>query len=79
MMKKLVTVEFLYQGVINPSENEQGVLFGDKVLVVGSENGAGLYNAVISDSADKVLVNLDVDSVDFLQENPEMLIGLIVS
>jgi hypothetical protein len=81
MFIKKVEVSFLFEGVIKPSENMQGILFGSKVLVLPSEkNGSdfGLYN-VITENSDHVIVNLDVDSVDYLQENPDLLLELITA
>jgi hypothetical protein len=79
-MKK-VTVEYRFENEIRQSENEKGLLLGSKVLVFPNEKCAefGLYNAVITDNADKVLVNLDTDPVDYLQENPDLLFELLAS
>ncbi|AND39596.1 hypothetical protein [Cytobacillus oceanisediminis] len=75
-MKK-ITVQYLFEGVINQRDNESGVLFGDKVLV--TEEGFGLYQAVKTDNPDVVIVDLDVNATDHLAENPTLLIDLIVS
>jgi hypothetical protein len=79
-MKKVI-VEFLFEGIINSNENETGILFGGKVLVIGNADGAdfGLYNAIFCDNTEKVLVNLDVDTVNFLEEDSELLLELIAS
>jgi hypothetical protein len=79
MFIKKVEVEFMFENVIKASENMQGILFGNKVFLNDSECGPSLYTAVITDNADKVLVNLDVDSVDYLQENPDLLFELLAS
>jgi hypothetical protein len=76
---KKVEVQFLFEGIINPSENMQGVLFGNKVFLNDNECGPGLYNAVITDSSDKVLVNLDVDSTDYMAGNADLLIDLLTA
>ncbi|WP_394136895.1 hypothetical protein [Cytobacillus oceanisediminis] len=75
-MKK-VTVQFVFDGVIRPQENLQGVLFGDKVLIAGGE--VGLYQAVKTDNPDEVIVDLVANDTDYLSENPALLIELIVS
>lgn len=76
---KKVEVKFLFDGLINPNENASGILFGNKVLVLPNDNGAdfGLYNAVICEHSLSVLVNLDADSVDYLQEDPDLLLNLL--
>lgn len=73
-MTKLVTVEFLYKNEIRESENMEGILLGDKVLVVDDGCELSLYNAVIFNNDEKVLVNLDANPVDFLEHNPEPLV-----
>jgi hypothetical protein len=76
-MKKLVTVDFRYEGIIIENEREMGVLFGDKVLVTG--NGEiGLYKAQATAMADLYLVDLDQDDRDYLVSS-EMLLDLVVS
>ncbi|WP_427036622.1 hypothetical protein [Cytobacillus pseudoceanisediminis] len=75
-MKK-VTVQYRFENVINPRDNEPGVLFGDKVLV--TEEGFGLYQAIKTDNPNVVIVDLDENVTDHLAENPTFLIDLIVS
>lgn len=75
-MKK-VTVQYKFENVINPRDNEPGVLLGDKVLVTAE--GFGLYQAVKTDNPDVVIVNLDVNATDFLADKPALLVDLIVS
>lgn len=77
-MKK-VTVQFVFDGVIKPQENLQGVLFGgDKVLIADGE--VGIYDALKTDNPNVVIVDLDVNATDHLAaENPTILIDLIVS
>jgi hypothetical protein len=74
-----VEVEFLFEGVINPHENMQGVLFGNMVFLNDDECGPGLYNALISDNYNKVLVDLDADSTDYLAGKAELLIDLLTA
>jgi hypothetical protein len=78
---KRVIIEFLFEGKTNQNENANGILFGNKALVLPNENGAdfGLYDVVIGENSKKVTVNLDVDSVDYLQENPDLLLELIAA
>lgn len=78
-MKKLVNVEFLYEGIVDENDFERGVLFnGDKVLV-SSRKGVGLYNAHPSqvDDPGAVLVDLDQDGYNFIHYFPEMLLDLV--
>jgi hypothetical protein len=76
---KKVEVSFLFECVINPSENIQGVLLGDMVLLNDNECGPGLYKAITTDDANKVLVNLDEDSTDYLIGNGKLLIDLLTA
>jgi hypothetical protein len=77
-MKKLVTVEYRYEGIVMESEIERGVLFGDKVLVTGNGRQIGLYKAQATALADVYLVDLDQDDRDYLVSS-EMLLDLVVS
>ncbi|PFP30122.1 hypothetical protein COJ96_06800 [Bacillus sp. AFS073361] len=76
---KIVTVEYRFEGEIRESENEKGLLLGNKVLVFPNDKCAetGLYNAIISGNDAKVLVDLDADATDYLQERPGTLLNLI--
>jgi hypothetical protein len=75
-MKKQVTVEFLYNGEIRESENLSGVLFGDKVLVVG-DGEIGLYNAQATAKPGVYLVDLDNDVCDILPVNPTLIFDIM--
>jgi hypothetical protein len=76
-MKKQVTVQYLYNGEIRESENERGVLTGNKVLVAG--NGEiGLYNAQATAKPGVYLVDLDNDDCDIFPSNPTELIDIIL-
>jgi len=75
-MKK-VTVQYVFEGVIDPRENEVGILLGDKVLVTGGQ--VSVYNASATADPNVVVVNLDADSTDFMYENPKLLIDLLVA
>lgn len=79
MYIKKVEVEFEFEGVINPTENMQGVLFGNMVFLNDTECGPGLYNAVIKGDTDKVLVNLDADSTDYLEGKTNLLIDFLTA
>ncbi|MEH6992619.1 hypothetical protein V7075_07875 [Neobacillus drentensis] len=75
-MKKQVTVQYLYNGEIRESENERGVLIGNKVLVAG--NGEmGLYNAQATAIAGVYLVDLDTDGCDIFPSNPTLIFDII--
>jgi threonine dehydrogenase-like Zn-dependent dehydrogenase len=75
-MKKQVTVQYLYNGEIRESENERGVLIGNKVLVAG--NGEiGLYNAQATAIAGVYLVDLDNDGCDFLPGNSTLIFDIM--
>lgn len=76
-MKKAVVVRYLYEGIIKESENERGVLVGDKVFVHDNETGAQLLSAVKTDKPDEVLVDLDADATNYLA-GPEQVIDLML-
>jgi hypothetical protein len=78
MKKSIVTVQYLYNGEIRESENERGVLIGNKVLVAG--NGEmGLYNAQATAIADVYMVDLDSDGCDFLHSQPTLIIDMLIA
>jgi threonine dehydrogenase-like Zn-dependent dehydrogenase len=77
-MKKRVTTQYLYNGEIRESENERGVLIGNKVLVAG--NGEiGLYNAQATAIAGVYVVDLDNDGCDFLRSHPTLILDMIIA
>jgi hypothetical protein len=73
-----IKVEFLFEGLISELETQNGVLFGDKVLVI-DEQGYSLYNAKPTDQPDVYIVDLDNDGEDFINCDHELLIDLIVA
>lgn len=76
-MKKIVTVEYLYDGIINEWESERGVLIdGDMVFVCGIDGVLGVYNAIQTDRPDVFLVDLDGDGQDFFE--PQYFAELVV-
>lgn len=77
-MKKVI-VSYLFEGIINESENETGILFPNgKVFVTKQE--VGLYKAQLTDKEGVVLVNLDADDTDYLREEAlSKLIDLILA
>jgi hypothetical protein len=78
MEKSIVTVQYLYNGVINENENESGVLIGNKVLVAG--NGEmGLYNAQATAKPGVYMVDLDNDGCDFLHSHPTLILDMIIA
>jgi hypothetical protein len=77
-MKRLVTVEFLFEGIINENENGRGVTFGNQVLVV-DEQGYGLYNAKPTDRPYVYVVDLDSDGQDFINNDHLKLLDLMTS
>ena len=77
-MKK-VEVEFRFENVIKPSENMQGVLFSDFVFLNDSECGPGLYAAKPTEDPNKVLVDLDEDSTDYLAGKADLLIDFLTA
>jgi hypothetical protein len=78
MKKSIVTVQFLYNGEIRESENERGVLIGNKVLVAG--NGEiGLYNAQATAKPGVYLVDLDNDGCDFLHSHPTLILDMLIA
>jgi hypothetical protein len=76
MTKKIVTVQFLFEGTTLPSENLKGVLLADNIVFVSNDEGPGIYEVQPTDEINTYLVDLDNNGEDFLQ-NPEMLIALI--
>ena len=67
-MERIVTVKFLFEGEIRESENEMGLLIGDKVLLNGGQ--VSLYNAQKTEFPDTYVVDLDNDGQDlFATEN----------
>jgi hypothetical protein len=77
-MGKRVRVEFLFEGIISDLETQNGVLLGNKVLVV-DEQGYSLYNAKLTDRPNVCVVDLDNDGEDYINNDPELLINLIVA
>ena len=77
-MKK-VEVEFLFEGIIKPSENMQGVLFRDMVFLNDNECGPGLYAVKPTEDPNKFLVDLDSDSTDYMAGNADLLIDLLTA
>jgi hypothetical protein len=77
-MGKRVRVEFLFEGIISDLEAQNGVLLGNKVLVV-DEQGYSLYNAKLTDRPNVCVVDLDNDGEDYINNDPELLIDLIVA
>jgi threonine dehydrogenase-like Zn-dependent dehydrogenase len=75
-MKKQVTVQYLYNGEIRESENESGVLIGNKVLVAG-DGEIGLYNAKATAIAGVYMVDLDNDGCDIFPSNPTLIFDII--
>lgn len=76
-MKKIVKVEYLYDGVINEWESDRGVLIdGEMVFVCGYDGVPGIYNAIPTDRPDVYLVDLDADGRDFFE--PEYFAELVV-
>jgi hypothetical protein len=79
-MGKRVTVEFLFKGIINTDENEIGVLFDNgQVIVVDAIGGVSIHNAHPSPNADSVVVKLEEDGNDYLIDNPELIVNLILN
>ncbi|WP_057766088.1 hypothetical protein [Cytobacillus praedii] len=72
-----VTVQYVFEGKIDPNENEVGVLFGDKVLVTGGQ--VSVYKAAATADPNVYTVNLDADSTDYMYVNPSLLIDLLVA
>lgn len=75
-MKKLVTVEFRYEGLTFDNDIVSGVLIdGGKVFVCGDDGVPGLYNSIQTDKPDVYLVDLDSDGKDYI--NPKLLLDLV--
>lgn len=77
-MKKVI-VEYRYENYFEENENEIGILFENgQVLVVDAIGGTSIYNAHPSPTPGCVVVDLDKDGDDYLSDNPEKLIELIL-
>lgn len=78
-MGQLVKVEFLFNGVVDDTESDRGLLLGDKVLVARRGAGVCLYDALPSQLGEPgvVMVDLDNGSGDYLDCSQEMLIDII--
>ncbi|MBD7939553.1 hypothetical protein H9655_21145 [Cytobacillus sp. Sa5YUA1] len=77
-MKK-VTVQYLFGGVINEMDNEEGILFTNGKVFVAGGNEIGLYNAIGTENKDVVTVDLDNDTEEFMREDPTVLIELMAA
>jgi hypothetical protein len=78
-MKKVI-VEYRYENYFKEDENEIGVLFENgKVLVADAIGGTSIYNSHPSPNPGCVVVNLDKDGKDYLSDNPELLVNLILT
>lgn len=77
-MKK-VTVQYLFGGVINEMDNEDGILFPNGKVFVAGGNEIGLYNAIGTENQDVVTVDLDNDTEEFMRDDPTVLIDLMAS
>lgn len=75
-MKK-VTVQYVYEGKIDPRDNEVGVLIGDKVLVTDGQ--VSVFKAAATADPNVYTVNLDEDCTDLMHVNPSLLIDLLVA
>ncbi|WP_071460757.1 hypothetical protein [Bacillus massilinigeriensis] len=71
-----VTAMYVFEGKSFDSENEKGVLVGDKVLV-SDNDGTRLYECQQTKDPSKVVVNLDVNDTNYLNGRPDMLLDLI--
>jgi len=77
MTKKIVNVQFLFEGTSLPSENLKGVLLADNLVFVSNDEGPGIYEVQPTDELNTYLVDLDNNGEDFLR-SPEILLELIV-
>ncbi|MBT2603940.1 hypothetical protein J7E55_13105 [Bacillus sp. ISL-53] len=65
---KKITVTYLFEGEIYPTENTQGlILSGDKVFV--THEGLAVYQATPTSDPNVYLVNLDENSRDYLKNS----------
>jgi hypothetical protein len=72
----LVTVVYIFENKSFDSENGQGLIIDNKVLV-SDEDGTGLYEFQLTSDPNTVIVNLDVNSTDYLNGKAEALLNLI--
>lgn len=68
-----VTVQYVFEGKIDPRDNEVGVLIGDKVLVTDGQ--VSVFKAAATADPNVYTVNLDED----VPENLSLLIDLLVA
>ncbi|MED4687401.1 hypothetical protein [Peribacillus frigoritolerans] len=65
---KRITVTYLFEGKIYPTENTPGLLLsGDKVFV--TDERLAVYKATPTSDPNVYLVNLDVNDNDYLQNS----------
>lgn len=65
---KKITVTYLFEGKIYPTENTPGLLLsGDKVFV--THEGLAVYKAVPTTNPKVYCVNLDVNDKDYLKNS----------
>lgn len=73
-MKKVQYVT-IYEGIAD--QPAQGVLMPNGQVLILADDQFGLYNATERDGV--YYINLDVDSTDFLSDNPENLFELVTA
>lgn len=81
MNAKKVVVEYRYVDYFSPDENEIGVYYPaeGRVLVADANGLVGIYNCEPTDRVDVVKVDLRTDGMDYTSDNPEYIVGLIMS
>lgn len=81
ILKRKVTVEYIWEGTSSESETEIGVLLSeDRVLVF--DGGISVFEGKLTDNSDTFTVNLDLNDTDyrndyFVGDKNEFLIDII--
>lgn len=81
MNAKKVVVEYRYADYFNAEENEIGVYYPaeGRVLVADANGAVSIYNCVPTDRDNVVMVDLDQNGEDYTSDNPDYIVGLIMS
>ncbi|MGG4467231.1 hypothetical protein ABER68_04230 [Paenibacillus alvei] len=75
-----VELQYKYQGIINPRDNEVGILFNDGTVLACSDGMFDIYHAKETNKPGVLLVDLDSNSYDLgLNDNPRLLIDKLLA